>query len=334
MSDFERTEKKVGGLARGGLGCLSLLGAFLAFLSLAFMWFVGNEERDDEVARRSVPVDAHDRWKAPYGELVSVTGKLTAEPLGDGLYLKPGPYLRLSRTTSIRTAGGWIQEKGGPTVFPAKASRVGDFEVDALALEVPVIKEETVKLTPDMLLPEGRAQLLDEETLFVGKGSPEAPEVGDQRIRFEAVSLGDKVTVFGKAGEGELVPYARGEFQPSFYKAQWGEREESISDLGSTETLGRTTIVFLVAFATGLGLLMMLWATRPFIDWPGLLGPLGEGVLLPAGVGGVLLTVLTLFVLFLTRGSAMSLLLGPALFVGAVVLFVVLSRRRQPLYPG
>jgi hypothetical protein len=339
MSDFERTEKRVSGLLRGGLGCLGLLGALLAFLTLLFVWFVGNEQRDDEVARRSVPVGADDRWKAPYGELVSVTGVLTAgEALGDGLYLKPGPYLRLSRQVEryqareSRDAHWESSEQEGPSVLPATAPRVGAFPIDALALEVSA-RQKPVKLSRDMLLPGVQGQLVDEEYLFVGKGSPKAPELGDQRIRFEAVSLGETVTVFAKAGEGVLVPYTRGEDKP-FYKARWGAREEALSELKRIETGGRTMVVFLAAFTTSLGMLLMLWATRPFIDWPEVLGPLGPGVLLPAGVGGVLLTVLTLFALFVTRGSAYSLLLGPGSFFGGVAFLVFSRQHRRPVYPG
>ncbi|NBX51334.1 hypothetical protein EBT25_15760 [bacterium] len=85
-----------------------VMGVAMFFGSFGVLYW--NEGRVDisDIAKKSEAISAETVYTGKDGAFVSMTGKIMgSEDIGDGMYLKPGPYLIVTRTAEMYA---WEQE--------------------------------------------------------------------------------------------------------------------------------------------------------------------------------------------------------------------------------
>jgi hypothetical protein len=97
---FQRLAQSVGGII---IGILLFLGSFVVL-------FINEGTIDkSKIAATAVDVDAQKGPPANAVGLVDIAGTVTADkPIGDGLFLKPGPYLLVERRAEVYA---WVEDK-------------------------------------------------------------------------------------------------------------------------------------------------------------------------------------------------------------------------------
>ena len=116
-------------------------------------------------------------------------------------------------------------------------------------------------VTPENFLRFGNARL-DGDYIFLGNGSLQAPQIGDLRISYRAVTSGTVVTLFGKlAGETVEAYYHKG--TPPLYRIMEGPRQTALAQM-ATEYRTNAWLVRMV------GLLLMFVLVLSYGMWLGL----------------------------------------------------------------
>jgi hypothetical protein len=348
-------------------GLLIFLGAFFT------IWF--NEGRPNLalVAAESLPAGAGRVDAANENQFLALTGRLTAQPLGDDLFLRPGDYLQIRRTVEMYA---WVEERRsgadsndtGPSAytydqqwtaspesgdsfaqpsghrnprleleggtFTAEGAQLGAYAVDLSSLQLP--SEEALPLGRSALLPRSQEQI-GGDYIFRGFGSLERPEIGDVRISFAVVPADREVTAFGAQRNGRLEPYWSERYDVSLYRALPGSREAAIAQLDSEHrTMG--WILRVVS-------LLMLWgglalAAGPLTAMAGFLPALRQ-------VGGCAVSMLLLIpaiILWAIAEAVAIIAHNPWLLAGTALLIIVallvaarlwrLGPREQPSVSG
>ncbi|MCU0606453.1 MAG: TMEM43 family protein [Candidatus Edwardsbacteria bacterium] len=116
----------------------------------------------------------------------------------------------------------------GSETFTVPSAAVGAYAVDPTAMVLP--GSRSLELDATMLNVTGGGYTLSGERLFIGAGTPDAPKIGDVRVGFDVVPSGIRVTAFGKAEAGALVPYLH-KGKDRLYRAIAGTRDEAIAAL-------------------------------------------------------------------------------------------------------
>lgn len=290
----------------------------------------------------------------------------SSERLGDAPYIETGAYLRLERKaemfawvekkkseTNNEVGGGsttkttyeyvkeWTSNPQDSSSFEysqnhtnppqsikddqwtVAAASVGAYRLDTAALELP--DATRVKLTADTVM-EKPGQRLAGEYLFVGKGTPDDPRIGDTRIHYKAVPNNARVTVFGAQRGSALAPHLyRGE--TAFYRALLGEREAAINQL-QTEYTTLTWALRVAGFLMmWIGMTLALSPITAFLNVLPFLGNAG-GCAIGGITFGIALAVSTVtIVIAIIAHSLIAMIAVLALLIGGVALWGKLSRR-------
>lgn len=166
---------------------------------------------------------------------VAATGLLTAAvDLGDPPFLPPSPFVVVRRRVEMYAWAERFDEGNGlaryeeewtenpadtssfqqPTghvnppkplaskFFAVPSAKVGIFDVNVSALRMPSLRP--LQLTPT--LPASLGTIAD-NAIFRGKGTPDAPHIGDIRIQYDVLPQGSIVTLFGGALERNIAPF-------------------------------------------------------------------------------------------------------------------------------
>jgi hypothetical protein len=268
-----------------------LVGIVLFIVSFPLLWW--NEGRTDisTVAKKAAVVKADGSDKASgEGKLIAVTGDLKPEgTLGDPDFVKPGPYVSLSREAEMyawvekvtkkeeKKLGGGTKETKTYTYekkWTSRPERSDDFRYpeghENPAMSVRSDSWHAANATvgaygfppADITLPSAKPLSVPSENLlpgrhkkagdyvFLGRGTLESPFLGDVRISWRAIESGRKVTAYGK-GEGlKIVAYMH-EGKDKLYRVVDGTHEEAIATLHGEHTT-MTWILRLVGF-------LMMW---------------------------------------------------------------------------
>ncbi|MCS6914537.1 MAG: TMEM43 family protein [Myxococcales bacterium] len=237
-----------------------LLLATAAALGLAFgaLLYVRFQPPDPlRLAQEARPASAEAVNPALEGQVVAVTGPLRAEGLlGDPGLLRPGGYIELWREVEIFA---WHEDHIGPQgpryelrwgpdppatsemkqpeghenppiVLRSEVLNVPRAWVGALRFD-PVrarLRAQPLPLSPEML--EDQRHRLSDGYLYVGKGTAQAPQIGDARIRYHAVPTGQLVTLFG-AQQGDKIVPAHDVRGTRLYHLLPGPYEEALREL-------------------------------------------------------------------------------------------------------
>ncbi|HBY95392.1 MAG: TMEM43 family protein [Ardenticatenaceae bacterium] len=339
------------------------IGLVLILVAFIVLWVNEGRVDMSKVAARSVPVSASTVDPSTNGKLVAATGILdSAEQLGDPGYLKPGRYIQISRDVEMyawiehtksetkKNVGGsetttteYTYEKGW-TGYPADSS---DFKIPdahenpAMPLEAQTYTVQSAKVgayTVDpqrISLPGGsKLQLnagnvvsgtgsLQGSYLFIGKGSEQAPRVGDVRVSYLALPAGIEVTAFGQADGDRLVPYLY-QGKHTLYSAYAGDRASAIESMAFEYTMIGWLLRIGGFLMMWFGLYLLLGPISTFLDVLPFLGNLSRGAtwLVTLGVAFIL-SLATIIVSAIFHNLVLMLLLL------VIVVAVAVRRSRQ-----
>ncbi len=252
-----RKNKNRNPLARVMFGALIVVGAFV------LLW--RNEGRVNlaDVAQKSQPANATAVDPALQGEFVSVTGRLeTAVPVNDDRYLRPDDFVQINRWVEIyawiedeesdedgtsytyemawtndpRPAGEFYDPKGhinlpltiDEAAFTAESANIGVYRFNPQQIQLP--RPEPLALSIQNVQ-EGPYRI-GEAYIFAGKGTLDAPVLGDVRVSFTAVPVGITVTAFGVQSETEITRYNYRD-KAELYRVLAGDREQAIARLNT-----------------------------------------------------------------------------------------------------
>jgi hypothetical protein len=251
------------------------------------------------------------------GKLVSVTGKLEpGAPLGDPDYLKPGSYARLRREVEMfawveskstkeekKLGGGsrevttytydlkWTSSPGDPEDFAHPEGHENPkLDVSGKSFYAPQANLGVYGFVPeDVELPPSRPVTLSADNvvpssfhktgdfLYRGKGSADAPKLGDVRISYSAVENGRKVTLYGKQEGTQVVAYLH-EGKDKLFRVVDGTHEEAIATLHGEHTT-TTWILRLVGFLfMWFGLALVLGPINAVLDIVPFIGSTGRAL--------------------------------------------------------
>jgi hypothetical protein len=87
-------------------------------------------------------------------------------------------------------------------LFTPRVARVGDVQFDPSSAVL--LAHIPVPLNASTLRGRGTEGVVHENTLYLGAGTPDSPQIGDQRVRFFAVPAGIPLTLFGDLRGTEL----------------------------------------------------------------------------------------------------------------------------------
>jgi hypothetical protein len=212
--------------------------------------------------------------------------------------------------------------------FSASRAHVGGFGFTLDTIELPTARP--VALTDAMLPPHGPRRVGD--MLYLdhgGRGTPEAPRVGDVRIKFAAVENTRQVTAFGQRQGTELVAYLHAG-KDRLFRVVDGTHAEAVAHLHAEHT-AITWILRLVGFLfMWLGLALVLGPINAVLDIIPLLGSAGRALtgiaLFPVAL---VLTGITILASILAHNPLVLLGVVVIVIVGVVVLVQRRAARRH-----
>ena len=238
-----------------------LIGLALFLGSFALLWW--NEGRIDlsTIADDAAPVVSGALDPAREGLLVAVSGQLRGdEQIGDSPYLRAGPYLELERvaemfaweekeedddnSTTYTYSRGWTSSPQDSSQFHdpeghynppmtvqgasylVNRAWVGDYELNPE--QIFFMHPEQLALTVEDTV--DRRNVID-NFIWLGKGSLDAPQIGDIRISYQAFPAGRSGTVFGLQEAGRIVTYRHDDGKTILYRAYALDREAALADM-------------------------------------------------------------------------------------------------------
>ena len=119
-------------------------------------------------------------------------------------------------------------------LFQVSLAQVGQYRFDLQSLNFPT--PSTVSLTASNFQTHSQYPGVTPsgEYLFVGDGALQAPQIGDIRIRYQALNKGIQATILGSLGSSNTISSYLGPRGLSIYRLFPGDRAQAISTL-STE---------------------------------------------------------------------------------------------------
>lgn len=334
----------------------ALIGIVLFVASFAVLWMNEGRANLAKIAGQSVAASPQAEGKLAY-----VSDKLNATaPVGDGEYLKPGPYITLERKVEMYA---WVEEKndtthdklGGGTEVTTTYNYKKEWVhavADASQFKYPdghgnpqlTVQPQTVYASPatvgtysidakDMELPTptavtinadaaitNNAVRLDGNYLYAGKGSVATPDVGDVRVSFLAVRSGTAVTAFGKLEATSLTPYFQG--KTKLYRALDGNRDEALATLATEyKTVG--WLMRLLGFLMmWIGLALFFGPINALLKVVPLMGSIGKGLVGFAMFFVALVLSAVTIVVALIAHSIIALIIALVVVTGLIVFFV------------
>jgi hypothetical protein len=284
---------------------------------------------------------------------VAISGVLeSSEKLGDPSYLAEGSYLALNRSVEMyawvehtksekkKNTGGsetttteytyeieWTSRPASSSSFkePAghenpqltiedasykvKTAQIGAYTIEPSRISLPSAKQ--LSLTSEMVL--DKKGTVEGNNIYLGKGTPAQPQVGDIRISYTALPNSINVTGFGEQQGSSLVPYTEGDSQ--LYTVYQDTRDGAIASMRSAH---KTTgwILRVVGFLMmWFGLSMVLGPISTMLDVLPFLGNVSRTMLnLITFVIAAILSVITIII---------SILLHSIIFLTLLVLILV-----------
>lgn len=344
-----------------GDGCSGAIGASIAgvliFLSaFLLIWF--NEGRPNlaVVAADSLSVGAGIVNRSNEGQFLAVSGRLTASPLSDELFLAQGNYLQIERIVEMYA---WVEKRDSETneyyydqkwttspenseqfefsdyynpplelpsgTYTAPNGRIGAFAVDLAMLDLPAAEQLELNRS---VLRRGSQEQVSGNYIFRGFGTLERPEIGDIRISFKVVRGDREVTAFGEQQGERLEPYWSEKYDAVLYRALDGNRASAIEQLDTEHTITGWVL-------RGVSLLM-LWGGLALALWPisALISVLPGVIRQTGGCALGLITFIPAFILWIIAEVIAIVAHNPWLLAATVLLVIVagvlIARRWRP----
>lgn len=344
----------------------SIAGVFVGILMFlaSFGVLYWNEGRIDlsSIALDATPLDAETMTTDTtlQGTLVSVTGEVTnTETLGDDMFLKPGPYLRVARNVEMYA---WVEETeeetntnlGGSETTTTTYNYVKEWTDDpkseseleypeghenpALTLEgdvatvdkmtvgaytvdgtVELTEGEQLTLKDSLLSLSSGAELGSSAYVFMGTGSLAKPEVGDVRISYTALDQGFTGTVIGELDRSAIVKYTD-EDGNSIFRVFNGGRDEAVATLHDEYTVMMWVFRALGFLMMWLGLTSVIGPLATFLDVLPFLGKTTRFLAMVAMFPvALVLSVITILVSMVLHSLIAVIIVGVLLLAGLLV---------------
>ncbi|MEN9251741.1 MAG: TMEM43 family protein [Thermostichales cyanobacterium HHBFW_bins_127] len=250
------------------------------------------------VAARATAIPATGAPTVAVGSLVSVSGPITStELVGDNAFLRPGAYIAVNRqvemyaweeqkkTRTREEFGGsetrettysyrkvWTDQPQDSSRFYARQQhynppmplrsqlfRVNQAQVGNYVLNLANLNLETPTLIPlsSATIANG---LITDSYIFQGRGSLQAPEIGDIRVQYAALNNGTEVTVFGRLASANSLDSFLGPRNVKLYRLFAADRETAIQRM-SVEHDVLTWVLRLIGF-------LMMWIGSSMVFEP------------------------------------------------------------------
>lgn len=288
---------------RGGAFAGVFFGILLCLGAVVLLWT--NEGRVDlsRIAREAAIV-APDGSAAGGAQVVSVTGALEiVEPATDPLFGIRGEYLQLTRNVEMYA---WVEHERDDhynyelewtaeppdsgvfeypeghinpplpirtETFSAMEGRIGHFTFDPSRFSS-LPAAEAASLGSD-LATSSEVQVIGDTTLYIGKGSPQTPEVGDVRITYQAVQVQGTVTLFGQVEGNRVEPYLYDDDR--LYGVWPGNHEEALAAMHRAYTAQGWAFRVFGVILMWIGLSLVLHPLTSLLGRIPLLGRVGQG---------------------------------------------------------
>ena len=295
----------------------------------------------------------------------------TSEQLGDPPYLADGDYIQLNRkvemfawvehksTDTRKDTGGsstttttytydkqWTsspddaqsfehpQGHANPplpvpsTSLVVASANVGAYTINPAAITLPSAQD--INLNSEIVTADRNSKLAG-NAIFQGRGSFDAPQLGDIRISYSGVAANTQAVAFGKQQGAALVPYLTRQNDRLYRVFVNTDRAGAIQEM-NTEYTVMGWILRLVGFLLmWIGLSLCFAPITAFLDVLPFLGSAGRFVIglvsLPVALA---LSVITIVISILAH-NILALIVVLALLIGGVMLWSKMQKRpNQP----
>ncbi len=225
-----------------------VMGVAMFFGSFGVLYW--NEGRVDisDIAKKSEAISAETVDAGKDGAFVSMTGKIMgSEDIGDGMYLKPGPYLIVTRTAEMyaweqesesqsqTNLGGsetttttynyqkaWTASPSDSSAFeypeghenPAPTQEYGSYNPETMTVGAYSFNGQEVSIGggDEISLTPAMVELpkdavIQGRYIYLKGADPAAPKVGDERVSFSVLKEGMLGTIFGEVSGSEVTKF-------------------------------------------------------------------------------------------------------------------------------
>ena len=338
---------------RGGVLAGALFGILLLLGSVVTLWV--NEGRADlsKIAQEAIVIPATSAPSEAQGQLVAATGTLeAAEPAFDADFGVRGEYVELDRdvemyawdededdnnysyntewTSSPADSAQFHYSAGHENppmpyreaTFYAQVGRVGSYTFDPSRAHLS--GAESVSPGSDLRLP--RAARIAGSYIYIGRGSPTQPVVGDVRISYRAVPAGRTVTLYGQLQGDQVEPFYKG--NDKLYGVWGGSHEESMATMHQ-EYVIMGWVLRLVGFLTmWFGLNLIVSPLTNLLGFIPVLGRLGRGVIWAVNFAIALAVSLVIMLVSFVAHRWYLILAVVVVGIGLAAFFIYRQRQR------
>lgn len=336
-----------------GFGCAIIAGGFFILGAFALLWFNEGRTNLGKVATESVLASVNELGALDSGTFVAAQGKLSGiEPIGDPGLLKPGSYLAIERSVEMYA---WEENSSGDddsktysyakvwTEDPEDSSDFnspGEYKNPPKLYDSTTVKVDSAKLgsyavnIQELTLPDGDTLILTDDNLragddppeigreiannqlYIGRGQPNEPRIGDVRISYRTVPDDLQVTLFGATAENAIVPYIHSD-ESVLYRAFTSSREEAISDMKFEYRAILWGLRIGGTFLNWLGLMIMIGPITSLLSRVPALGRLGNKLIaIVAFFGALIVSVIWILIAIVAHNP---ILLGLVILIGGAV---------------
>jgi hypothetical protein len=357
----------------------SIQGVVLGFVLFAVSFGVlyWNEGRVDmsSIAKKSTEISSTTPSDgSANGTFVSTTGTVaTTETLGDGLYLKPGAYLEVTRTPEMyawtetkkeekksNTGGSetttttytykmeWTSKPMNSSSFnqpqghtnPAMKSTASEAKASAVSVGTYTLDGKAVELPPVKALDLSADNVtvpdggkISDNHLYLGYANPGAPVLGNERLSYSVLKSGFTGTVFGKA-EGSNISRFTDEKGNSIYRVFDGDRSASLAQMHGEFVMALWLFRGLGFFMMWIGLGMILGPIGIILDFFPLLGSIGKTAISIVTFPVALVLSLITIVVSMLLHSVVALLIVLGLALAGIGYVVYRNKSKLPKMPS
>ncbi|MEO0107110.1 MAG: TMEM43 family protein [candidate division WOR-3 bacterium] len=211
--------------------------------------------------------------------------------------------------------------------FYAPSAKIGIYSFDPQSATLPSARP--VYLTTQNVIFSRNGKLVGTDYIFIGKGTFDNPQVGDIRLRFEAVQTGISVTLFGKKQGENIIAYLH-KGRDRLFRALSGTREEAIATLKTEHKMIGWFLRIVGFLLMWIGLNLILGPIGAILDILPFLGNLSRGII------GVItfLVALVLSIVTILISMIFHNLVALIIFIIVVVALIFLLRRRKRPVPS
>lgn len=163
-------------------------------------------------------------------------------------------------------------------------------------------------------------------SLYIGKGTPTSPQIGDVQISYEALSPGEEVTALGEASGNKLVPYVE-QGKGTLYEIDRGTLAEIVAAKAAAHaTMGWVwrVVGFLMMW---IGLSSILAPLSVVLDVLPFLGDVSRGLInLITFLVALVLSIVTILISMILHNIWAVIIVGVIILVAS---YLIVSKRLQ-----